>query len=442
MEQRRMGRTDLKVSAICLGTMTFGGQSDQATSYRIMDVAFDRGVTFFDTADIYPSPPDLATAGRTEEVIGGWLSAVRGRRDQVVLATKCGAKVGPGAHDRGLSRRHILAACEASLRRLRTDTIDLYQSHGPDYGAPIDETLHAFDDLVRSGKVRYVGCSNYPAWQLALILGTSGWFDSGRRSRLARFLSAVARTASNRNGWARFDCVQPRYNVLYREIETELSPLCRDQGVGVIVYNPLAGGLLTGKHSAEASPEPGTRFTLGAYGELYRERYWQSAQFEAVANLKSYCQRRGWNLATASVAWVLHQPGITAAIVGARRPDQLDATLDAPRLAFDDEAHSAFEAVWWSICAGRRSGSHPTRLAPGRAGLRRHNQRPSFLIYSILICSPGGVEHVCSKSEQGFRIERTPIGSGQSPPESSRVASRGSGRSYRPGDPGGGVRIR
>jgi 1-deoxyxylulose-5-phosphate synthase len=137
--------------------------------------------------------------------------------------------------------------------------------------------------------------------------------------------------------------------VLYREIETDLVPLCRDQGVGVIVYNPLAGGLLTGKHSHEKSPEAGTRFTLGASGELYRDRYWHAAQFEAVATLKSYCQRRQWSLATASIAWALQQPGITAAIVGASRPDQLDATLAADRLVFDDEARAAFDAVWWSI---------------------------------------------------------------------------------------------
>jgi aryl-alcohol dehydrogenase-like predicted oxidoreductase len=350
MQQRRMGRAGLKVSEICLGTMTFGSQCDRATSFRIMDVAFERGVTTFDTADIYPSPPDLATAGRTEEMIGGWVCTTPGRRAQVVLVTKCGAKVGPEMHDQGLSRRHILAACEASLRRLRTDYIDVYLSHGADYGTPLDETLRAFDDLVRSGKVRHVGCSNDPAWRLALALGMSGRFDSaGRRSRFARLRSALAPRASGRNGRTRYDCVQPRYNVLYREIETELLPLCRDQGLGVMVYNPLAGGLLTGKHSAEAPPEPGTRFTLGAYGELYRERYWQSAQFAAVAALKSYCQRRGWNLATASVAWVLHQPAITSAIIGASRPEQLDATLAAPGLAFDDEARSAFDSAWWSI---------------------------------------------------------------------------------------------
>jgi aryl-alcohol dehydrogenase (NADP+) len=326
MEQRRMGRTGLKVSEICLGTMTFAGQCDEATSFRIMDVAAERGVTFFDTADIYPIPPDPLTAGRTEEVIGRWLVGSPGRRDSLVLATKCRAKVGPGPNDQGLSRRHILAACEASLRRLRTDYIDLYQSHSPDPETPIDETLRAFDDLVRAGKVCYVGCSNYPAWQLALASGIS-----------------------ERQGLARYDCIQPRYNVLYREIEADLLPLCRDQGIGVIVYNPLAGGFLTGKHQAEGPPTPGTRFTLGASGELYRERYWQAAQFEAVATLKDYCRRRGWDLATASVAWVLQQPGITSAIVGASRPDQLDATLAAPGLEFDDEARSAFDSVWWTI---------------------------------------------------------------------------------------------
>jgi 1-deoxyxylulose-5-phosphate synthase len=326
MNQRRMGRTGLKVSEICLGTMTFGGQSDQAASHQILNVAADRGVTFIDTADAYPIPPDPATAGRTEEIIGNWLAAAPSRRHELVLATKCRIRVGHGANDQGLSRRHVLAACEASLRRLRTDTIDLYQAHFPDPETPIDETLRAFDDLVRSGKVRYAGCSNYPAWQLALALA-----------------------CSERHGWARYDCVQPRYNVLYREIENELVPLCRDQGVGVIVYNPLAGGLLTGKHSPESGPEPGTRFTLGASGELYRDRYWHEAQFEAVAGLRGYCQRRGWNLATASVAWVLAQPGITSAIVGASRASQLDATLAAGTLAFDDDAFKTFDAVWWSL---------------------------------------------------------------------------------------------
>lgn len=326
MQQRRMGRTGLKVSEICLGTMTFAGQCDQETSFRIMDAAVERGVTFLDAADVYPIPPDIATAGRTEEVIGRWLAASSGRRQAIVLATKCRARVGPGANDQGLSRKHILEACEASLRRLNTDVIDLYQSHSPDPDTPLDETLRAFDDLVRSGKVRYIGCSNYAAWQVALALGIS-----------------------ERNGWARYDCVQPRFNLLHRDIEQELLPLCRDQGVGVIAYNPLAGGFLSGKHAAGAPPAPGTRFSLGASGALYRERYWHAAQFEAVETLKACCAGHGWSLATASVAWVLQQPGITSAIVGASRPEQLDATLAAPGLVFNDEARSAFDAVWWTI---------------------------------------------------------------------------------------------
>src|SRR3954451_9991481 len=167
MQQRRMGRTGLKVSEICLGTMTFAGQCDEAPSRAILDAAADRGVTFLDTADAYPIPPDPETAGRTEEVIGRWL-ARNGRRDDYILATKCRLRVGHGPNDQGLSRRHIMAACAASLRRLKTDYIDLYQAHMFDAETPLDETLRAFEDLVRGGMVRYIGCSNYAAWQLAL----------------------------------------------------------------------------------------------------------------------------------------------------------------------------------------------------------------------------------------------------------------------------------
>jgi len=325
MKYRRLGRTGLKVSEICLGTMTFAGQSDEATSYRILDEATEHGVTFIDTADAYPIPPDPETAGGTETVIGRWLEA-KGGRDRFVIATKCRLKVGHGPNDQGLSRRHILAACEASLRRLKIEAIDLYQAHMPDLETPIDETLRAFDDLVRAGKVRYVGCSNYATWQLALALGTS-----------------------ERAGLARYDCVQPRYNLLYREIETELLPLCRDQGVGVIVYNPLAGGLLSGKHRPDQPPPAGTRFTLGVSGELYRERYWQAAQFEAIETLRDFCQARGLDLATLSVAWVLSHPEISAAIVGASRPEQLAATLAATNFSLDDETLAACDALWWTL---------------------------------------------------------------------------------------------
>jgi aryl-alcohol dehydrogenase-like predicted oxidoreductase len=203
----------------------------------------------------------------------------------------------------------------------------LYQAHAPDPDTPLDETLRAFDDLVRQGKVRYVGCSNYPAWQVALALGVS-----------------------ERHGWARLDCVQPRYNLLYREIEPELLPLCRDQGLGVIAYNPLAGGFLSGKYrDLEAAPPPGTRFTLGKTGELYRERYWHEAQLKAVHTLKGVLDAGGRSLTTAAVAWVLAQPGITSAIVGASRPEQLDETLAAVDVTLTDAERAACDEAWYSL---------------------------------------------------------------------------------------------
>src|SRR5438876_1816249 len=289
MNVRRMGRTGLKVSEICLGTMTFGHQCDERTSFAILDKAAEHGVTFIDTADVYPVPPSPETAGRSEEIIGKWL---QGRRDRFVLATKCRMRVGHEANDEGLSRKHILKAIDDSLRRLRTEYIDLYQTHSPDPDTPQEETLRALDDLVRQGKVRYLGCSNFPAWQVALALGIS-----------------------ERQGGARYDCVQPRYNLLWREIESELLPLCRDQGLGVIAYNPLAGGFLSGKYRTLEVPVPGTRFTLGKTGDLYRERYWQQAQFEAVEHLRHFFEPRDRPLVRVAIAWVLAQPGLTSAIV-------------------------------------------------------------------------------------------------------------------------------
>ena len=323
MEIRRLGRTGLKVTNVCLGTMTFGHQCDEATSFAILDRSADAGVTFLDTADVYPVPPSPETAGRTEEIVGQWL---QGRRDRFVLATKCRIRVGREINDEGLSRRHILRAAEASLRRLRTDYIDLYQAHSPDPDTPLEESLRAFDDLVRQGKVRYVGVSNYPAWQVALGVGVC-----------------------ERLGLARLDCVQPRYNLLYRDIEAELLPLCRDQGIGVIAYNPLAGGFLTGKYRSLEAPPPGTRFTLGKTGDLYRERYWQQAQLEAVEQLRRFFEPRGKSLVKVAVAWVLAQPGITAAIVGASRPEQLDESLAAADVKLDEQEREACNLAWFSL---------------------------------------------------------------------------------------------
>jgi aryl-alcohol dehydrogenase-like predicted oxidoreductase len=323
MNHRRMGRTGLKVSEICLGTMTFGFQCDERTSFAILDRAATAGVDFIDTADAYPVPPTPETAGRTEEIVGRWLE---GKRERFVLATKCRIRVGTGANDEGLSRRHVLRAAEASLRRLRTDWIDLYQAHSPDPDTPAEETLRAFDDLVRQGKVRYVGCSNFPAWQVALGLGVS-----------------------ERLGLARWDCVQPRYNLLYREIESELLPLCRDRGLGVLAYNPLAGGFLSGKYRSLEDLPAGTRFALGKTGELYRQRYWHQAQLRAVEELRQHFDARGVSLVSAAVAWVLAQPGITAAIVGASRPEQLDASLAAAALALTAEDREVCNRAWYSL---------------------------------------------------------------------------------------------
>jgi len=331
MKIRRLGRTGLKVSEICLGTMTFGHQCDEATSFAIMDRAAEHGVTFLDSADVYPVPPSPETAGRTEEIMGRWLV---GKRERFVLATKCRMRVGHGPNDEGLSRKHILKAVEDSLRRLRTDYVDLYQTHAPDPEAPLEETQRALDDLVRQGKVRYLGCSNFQAWQVALTLGLS-----------------------ERLGLARYDSVQPRYNLLYRDIEAELLPLCRDQGLGVIAYNPLAGGLLTGKYAVQQQQPDSGRFSLGKTGELYRDRYWHQAHLQAVEQLKQFFQSRGKSLVSVAVAWVLAQPGITSAIVGASRPEQLNASLAGATLALDDTEKEMCHLAWFSL---------PRPSTPGR----------------------------------------------------------------------------
>jgi aryl-alcohol dehydrogenase-like predicted oxidoreductase len=325
VETRKLGRTGLRVPVLCLGTMTFGLQCDRDASFAILDRALEGGLDFLDTADVYPLGGGLDTVGRTEEILGEWMRE-RGVRERIVLATKCCGPMGKGPNEAGLSRQHIVAAAEASLRRLRTDWIDLYQSHAFDGATPIEETLRAFDDLVRAGKVRYIGCSNYPAWRLAGAL-----------------------RAADRLGVAGYGSVQPRYNLLYREIETELLPLCRAEGLGVLVYNPLAGGFLSGKHTAGAAPEAGGRFTLGTAAGIYRHRYWQDAQFRAVERLAKECEARGLALVSVAVAWVLAQDGVTSAIIGASRPEQLAASLAAAELRLDPELAKLCGELWWEL---------------------------------------------------------------------------------------------
>jgi len=302
MEHVRLGRTGLQVSRLCLGTMTFGLQCDEDTSRAILDRAAEGGITFLDTADAYPLGGDVTTTGRTEEILGRWL---KGRRQDFILATKCFGNVGPNRWDRGNSRKHILDAIDASLERLDTDYIDLYQLHGYDPNTPVDETLRALEDVVRSGRARYIGVSNWLAYQLA------------RANGKAEVL-----------GVTRFDSVQPRYNLLFREFEREMFPLCREEGIGVIPYNPLAGGLLTGKHSPDSALE-GTRFDLGTAGPRYRDRYWHEREFETVEDIRLVADEAGLPLTQMAIAWVLANPAITAPIIGASRPEQLHDSIQA-----------------------------------------------------------------------------------------------------------------
>jgi len=284
--------------------MTFGYQCDEATSFAIMDRASTGGITFLDSSDVYPLGGGLERAGRTEEIIGRW---IKGKRHDWVIATKCFGATGPQPFHSGNNRRHIMDAVDASLKRLGTDYIDLYQLHGYDPNVTVDETLRALDDLVHVGKVRYIGCSNHLAYQVARALGRS-----------------------DMHGWARFVSVQPRYNLLFREIERELLPLCAEEGVGVIPFNPIAGGMLSGKYDFTKPPTEGTRFGYtGRIGDLYRERYWQEKIFKAVGELQGIAATAGIPLATLATAWTLVHPAITSPIIGASKPEQLDATLAA-----------------------------------------------------------------------------------------------------------------
>jgi aryl-alcohol dehydrogenase-like predicted oxidoreductase len=306
MQHVRFGRTGLQVSRLCLGTMTFGLQCDEKTSFAILDAAASHGITFLDTADAYPLGDKLENMGRTEEILGKWL---RGRREQFVVATKCSGKVGPAAWNQGTSRKHVMRAIDDSLRRLGTDYVDLYQVHHFDANTPVDETVEAFDAVVRAGKARYVGVSNYHAYRVARALGRS---------------EAL--------GLAKLVSVQPRYNLLFRQIERELLPFCAEEGLAVIPYNPLAGGLLTGKHRRAAPPPEGTRFTAA---KTYTERYWQEREFDTVDAFVKLAKESALEPATLALAWVLANPAITAPLIGASRPEQLKANVAAAELKLD-----------------------------------------------------------------------------------------------------------
>ncbi|MQC16809.1 MAG: aldo/keto reductase [Chloroflexi bacterium] len=300
MEHVRLGRTGLQVSRLCLGTTTFGLQSDEATSIAILNRAATSGIDFIDTADVYPWIGNEIIPGGAETILGRWLE---GRRHDFIVATKCYYPVGPKPWDRGNSRKHILDAIDASLRRLQTDYVDLYQLHAYDPATPVEETLRALEDIVRSGRARYIGVSNWLAYQVA------------RANGKAELL-----------GLSSFLAVQPRYNLLSREVERSVLPLALEDGLGVIPYSPLAGGLLTGKHRLD-TPAVGSRFAQARSAD--GDRYWQEQAFETVEDIRLVADEAGLPMTQMAISWVLANPAITAPIIGASRPDQLQDSISA-----------------------------------------------------------------------------------------------------------------
>ncbi len=355
MEYRKVGRTGLKVSAFCLGTMTFGRNVDEQGSLRIIQRAIDVGVNFIDTADMYDN-------GGSELILG---KAIKGMRDSLVIASKAGhirrlgkkygeQKIaGPidlprprafypweageeiSPNDMGLSRKNMMQAVEGILRRLRTDYLDIYYAHMPDYDTPLDETLRAMDDLVRQGKVRYLGCSNFRAFQLCKAL----WISDTRNL-------------------ARWDIIQPPFNLLTRDIEYELLPLCLEEGIGVAVFSPLAAGMLSGKYEKGRPPSVEHRFGRGTRGFRYNEKYWTDLDFDTVERLKRIAADHGKSLAQFALAWVLNKPGITSIVCGTTSVEQLEQNLGAVGVRLSQEELQACDEVWNTL--------HPPRLFYGR----------------------------------------------------------------------------
>ncbi len=314
MEYRFMGRTGLRVSQLCLGTQTFGWGADEATAHALADRFVEAGGNFFDTSNIY-------NEGQSEMMLGSWLKS-RGRRPQLVIASKVFFPVGKGPNDTGLSRKHIFEQIDASLRRLQTDYIDLYQTHCWDASTPLEETLRALDDLVRAGKVRYIGASNYTPSQLmrAIML-------------------------SQAHGWARFDCLQPEYSLLVRSTEWELLPLCRSEGIGVIPWSPLAGGWLTGKYRRGQPPPPDSRVGRADRWDDLPEQRESERTWRIIDALVEISQSLGKTPAQVALNWVMGQPGVTAPIMGARTLEQLEANLGAVGWAFSADELAQLNAA-------------------------------------------------------------------------------------------------
>lgn len=312
MDKRQLGQTELMVSPLCLGTMQFGWTADEETSYQVLEAAFETGVNFFDTADIYSRWVEGNPGGVSEEIIGRWLKKSGIPRDEIILATKVRGQMSDDPSDQGLSRQHILKSVDNSLRRLQTDYIDLYQAHWFDEDVPIEETLEAFDLLVKQGKVRYVGCSNYPAWRLMQSL----W-------------------AADRKGFMRYDSLQPHYNLIHREeFEKELVDVCREYQLGVIPYSPLAGGFLTGKYRPDKPIPAGSRGEdRGRVDKYYTDKNWKLLDsMEQIGTAHG-----GFSSSQVALAWLLANPLITSPIIGPKNIPQLKDNLGAVGLVLSED---------------------------------------------------------------------------------------------------------
>jgi aryl-alcohol dehydrogenase-like predicted oxidoreductase len=319
MEFRILGQTGIKVSVLCLGTMQFGWTSDEAAAQRVLSAAYAGGINFIDTANIYTRWADGNPGGVAEQIIGRWRQKNAIPRDRVVLASKVRGNMGGGPEDEGLSYRHILKSVEDSLRRLQTDYLDLYQAHWPDENTPIQETLRAFDELIKHGKVRHIGASNYAAWELMQAL----W-------------------VSDRNGLARFDSLQPHYNLVHREeFERELAAVCRTYNIGVIPYSPLAGGFLTGKYRRNLLPN--TARVTGA------KRYFTEHNWTLLDLMEKMAKEKGAGISQIAIAWLLADPLITSPIIGANSPEQLKEDLGAVDIRLTPDQKTALDqATAWS----------------------------------------------------------------------------------------------
>ncbi|GLZ04147.1 aldo/keto reductase [Actinomadura sp. NBRC 104412] len=317
MEQVRLGRTGMRVSRICLGMMSYGDKSlrewalDEDEAEPIVRRAVEAGVTFFDTADVY-------SMGRSEEITGRLLAKLFPRRDDYVLATKVWGKLSENPNDRGLSRKHIMAGIDDSLRRLGTDYVDLYQIHRWDPETPIEETMEALHDVVRAGKARYIGASSMYAWQFA-----------------------KAQHVAELHGWTKFVSMQNHYNLVYREEEREMNPLCVDQGVGLIPWSPLARGILAGTWE-----RGGERRTLRAKTDAFAETLYEESDFDVVDAVRAVAKERGVPMAQVALAWLLGRPGVTAPIIGATRIGHLEDAVASVDLELDDAEVEQLEAPY------------------------------------------------------------------------------------------------